>query len=421
MRSQRSLRVNSYSSSHSQRKVTDTCSMMLQSKRVGYVAIAMIATILTTTMAQTTFVATTMNSTNDDDDRCKGTKVIGYMSAVVIFFISLSLGTTVTQENVSEVAYTKKKALIIGWACQFGLMPLITFAFASIFGYSDAMAIGCILCGAAPGGSTSNLATFFSKGDTTLSIIMSTASTICAFFMVPIAIALYIDTTFNTTGVSIDWFTLFISLLVIIVPVALGALLKRKNTTMKIKGKFLWELLQSFGSIVGAVLLGILILWGVLGFSDVFDQDESVWIPAYLLQPIGYAFGYGMSTIFGLDRPARRAVSLETGIQNYSFAIAVVTISFQGESCDTLFEGLAFPYIATTGYLFNLLWYVPYLRYIHAPNDPQPDTAKEKTAEIADVSNQYLRDDKEEQHSSVVDTRTPSYKQAQPQTLITQV
>ena len=74
---------------------------------------------------------------------------------------------------------SKKRAFLCGWLCQFGLMPLMSWGLARAWGFPPNEVIGLILCGCAPGGSTSNLFTYWARGNVSLSICMSAASTIC--------------------------------------------------------------------------------------------------------------------------------------------------------------------------------------------------------------------------------------------------
>eukprot|EP00041_Stephanoeca_diplocostata_P013225 m.231156 g.231156 ORF g.231156 m.231156 type:complete len:200 (-) comp19265_c0_seq2:1148-1747(-) len=133
-------------------------------------------------------------SPSTESESCDTSLTIAYLSAPVIFFISLALGCTLSRDDVHAVAH-QKRAVLIGWVSQFGFMPLITYAIARIFDYNALLAIGCILCGCAPGGTTSNVFTYWSRGNVALSIVMSIASTVCAFFMVPLCILIYVEST----------------------------------------------------------------------------------------------------------------------------------------------------------------------------------------------------------------------------------
>ena len=115
-----------------------------------------------------------------------GSNPIDAMSIItllVICFIALSTGTTIVPGAMTSIWKSKKRAFAIGWASQFGFMPLMAFALARAFGFEAVGAVGIVLIGMSPGGSTSNLFTLWAKGNVALSIAMSAASTVCAFFM----------------------------------------------------------------------------------------------------------------------------------------------------------------------------------------------------------------------------------------------
>jgi hypothetical protein len=65
-------------------------------------------------------------------------------------------------------------------ACQYGIMPLLGYLMAGRAGLPPALAVGLILMGCMPGGTTSNIFTYFSKGVLALSIMMTICSTLVA-------------------------------------------------------------------------------------------------------------------------------------------------------------------------------------------------------------------------------------------------
>jgi BASS family bile acid:Na+ symporter len=78
--------------------------------------------------------------------------------ALMLLCVGLGLGVTLSVTDFRE-AWKTKRAIVIGLCSQFVFMPLCAFTFAKVFDFSDELAIGLILTGSAPGGSTSNLFT----------------------------------------------------------------------------------------------------------------------------------------------------------------------------------------------------------------------------------------------------------------------
>lgn len=116
---------------------------------------------------------------------------------------------------------------------QFVLMPLCAYALAKAVGVSNEMGLSMILIGCTPGGSTSNLFTYFSRGDLPLSIAMTVISNTAAFFMMPLLLLIY-GPAFTSDSMKIPYTTILAGLLVVLIPVAIGmAILKRNEELAK--------------------------------------------------------------------------------------------------------------------------------------------------------------------------------------------
>ncbi|MEX2441382.1 MAG: bile acid:sodium symporter, partial [Pontimonas sp.] len=93
---------------------------------------------------------------------------------ILVFIIMFGLGAGLTPKDF-RLAFRRPWGLIIGWFTQFGLMPLITFGLISLFlfqlpmEYAAPVALGALLMGSVPAGTTSNIFTYFSKGNLALS------------------------------------------------------------------------------------------------------------------------------------------------------------------------------------------------------------------------------------------------------------
>lgn len=146
--------------------------------------------------------------------------------------ISLGLGATLTIDPFIQIWKCKKRAFLIGWSSQFGFMPLMAFALSKAMGLDPLIAIGAILCGAAPGGATSNLLTYWVDGNTALSIAMSCASTLCSLFMMPLLFIIYVKSGYaGATDVDLPFTTVILTFLCVLIPASLGLLINKWNKT----------------------------------------------------------------------------------------------------------------------------------------------------------------------------------------------
>ena len=140
-----------------------------------------------------------------------------------IIVISLAMGTTVVKDDFRAIWKDKKRAFGLGLLSQYIFMPLFSYAMCFAFDFSPRAAIGVMICGMMPGGSTSNLYTYWVKGNVALSVAMSTVSTITSMFMIPLLYTIYVTTTFATkAGVKLPWLNLIVAMFALMVPVPLG-------------------------------------------------------------------------------------------------------------------------------------------------------------------------------------------------------
>ncbi|BBH08445.1 Sodium Bile acid symporter family [Prunus dulcis] len=74
----------------------------------------------------------------------------------------------------------------VGFLAQYMIKPLLGFVIALTLKLSAPIATGLILVSCCPGGQASNVATYISKGNVALSVLMTTCSTIGAIIMTPL-------------------------------------------------------------------------------------------------------------------------------------------------------------------------------------------------------------------------------------------
>ena len=176
-------------------------------------------------------------------------------------------------------------------------MPVFAYILCLIFDVEDYIAIGTVLVGASPGGTTSNIFTYWSKGDVALSITMSLLSTIAAFFMMPLWIYILVVVAFDS-GADIPWLNIVISLLLIIIPTIIGLATRYYNTEFTIAGKFIWQWIELATTVFGVIFLIAALVFSIVIYDDIFAATPwSAWVMALILQPAGCGFGYFVSKL----------------------------------------------------------------------------------------------------------------------------
>jgi BASS family bile acid:Na+ symporter len=251
---------------------------------------------------------------------------------ILVFVIMFGLGAGLTPKDF-RLAFRRPWGLIIGWITQFGLMPLITVGlivtllFQLPLEYAAPVALGALLMGSVPAGTTSNIFTYFSKGNLALSVMMTTHSTLWAILMTPLILALYGNWLFaDQREFEIPLVNIVVTLVLLLVPVVAGMWIRKKSANVG-------AVLELLGGFVGLFFIVFLIAtwvprnWGLLSTTP--WQTFAVAIGMGL---VGILIAYVIARGIRLHPMNARTIALETGIQNGPLGIAIVLLSFSGNA-----------------------------------------------------------------------------------------
>lgn len=103
----------------------------------------------------------------------------------------LGMGATLTPRHFREVLM-EPRAVSIGVAIQLLLVPLIAYLCISGLGVVGGVAVGIALIAAIPGGTTSNIFTYFARGNTPLSITITALTTLACLLTTPLILGVLI-------------------------------------------------------------------------------------------------------------------------------------------------------------------------------------------------------------------------------------
>lgn len=110
-----------------------------------------------------------------------GKSYTGYFLGIVLF----GMGLTLTLDDFKRIL-TQPLMVIVGTVAHFVIMPLVAVLLCWIFRLDGALAVGVILVGCCPSGTSSNVMSYLSRGDVALDVSIGILSTLCAPFMIPL-------------------------------------------------------------------------------------------------------------------------------------------------------------------------------------------------------------------------------------------
>lgn len=229
--------------------------------------------------------------------------------APLVQLILLCMGMTLTLADFTRVI-SAPRAVVIGAALQYSIMPLAGFAFARLFGLEKEVAAGLILIGSCPGGVSSNVITFLAKGNVPLSVTMTAVSTLLSPLVTPLAMqwlaGAYVPVEVGPMMLSI--------LKMIIAPLAVGFAVRR----------FIPRVAEKLVRVLPALAMFSIAL--IVAITVAMSRDDLIRVGIVLLaasachNAAGYALGYGAARLLGLDTCDSRTMALEVGLQNGGMA-----------------------------------------------------------------------------------------------------
>ncbi|CAN6684905.1 unnamed protein product [Malus baccata var. baccata] len=237
--------------------------------------------------------------------------------------IMLSIGIKLSIDDFA-LAFKRPLPLSVGFIAQYVLKPLLGVLIANAFGVPRMFYAGFVLTACVSGAQLSSYASFLSKGDVALSILLTSTTTIASVIATPLLTGLLIGSV-----VPVDAVAMSKSILqVVLVPVTIGLVL---NTYAKPVVNFLRPVMPVVAMICTSLCIGSPLainrsqILSVEGFRLIF--------PVIAFHAVAFTLGYWVSKSPGLrqEEEVSRTLSLCTGMQSSTLA-GLLASQFLGSS-----------------------------------------------------------------------------------------
>ena len=244
--------------------------------------------------------------------------------SIVMFSIALDL-------RVSDFRALMRapKALITGLVSQFLVLPALTFAMLSLSNPQPSIALGLILVAACPGGNISNFITHRAGGNAALSVSMTGIATVAAILFTPLNVAfwgsLYQPTRDLLRQTTLDPVSIAITVFfMLILPLILGIALNARNPAVATRIRKPMQTLSM------AIFIGFIVLALAANWSFFLGYVGAVAVLVVMHNALALSGGYLTATVMGLSDYDRRAITIETGIQNSGLGLVLIFAFFGG-------------------------------------------------------------------------------------------
>lgn len=241
--------------------------------------------------------------------------------STLLGIIMFGMGLTLTLPDF-KLVFTRPLPILLGVVAQYAIMPAMAVLLVNVLNLPDAIAVGVILVGCAPGGTSSNVISYLSKADVALSVTMTSISTLLAPIMTPILVQWLAGTYMEIDGGSMAWSIVK----TVLIPVIAGLVLRL--VIPKVIDKILPALpwISTIG--ICGVVAGV-----IPGSAEAFATAGVAIFAAVILHNLfGYLLGYLSAKVFRFSDRVARTVSVEVGMQNSGLAATLSRTYFTPET-----------------------------------------------------------------------------------------
>jgi BASS family bile acid:Na+ symporter len=244
---------------------------------------------------------------------------------LALAFIMFTLGLGLSVSDFSNV-FRKPKNFLIGLISQLIFLPIVGLTLVIIWPLPIEIAIGVMLIAAAPGGVTSNILTFFAKGDIALSVSLTAVMSLLSAVSVPIVLAISIGLigdsslpdSISLTGIALIMF------LIVTLPVLLGMGVRSFLNSLTLK-------IEKSARFISTLLFVLVLVGAILAEREnVVSYFAQTGLVVLTLNILMMLIAFYWSGFFGMGIAQKKAIAIECGLQNGTLAIFVGTSLFGG-------------------------------------------------------------------------------------------
>jgi len=226
-------------------------------------------------------------------------------------------------------------AVLTGLMCQFGMMPLLSYVFATNLTNSQSLAV--IIQGTCPGSAILNLFSAWCAGNHKLAQTLTSVGTLAAIALMPFFLFIYSQgilkeedclAEYGDGCPPIPYLAIMRTLAILCCSLVLGIAVKYRFKRYKVIKK-----ISKVGTILGFLVIMTFIVMAVLVYEEAWLVQPEMWICAVFIPLLGYIIGFGFAIV------SKNMVAILVSKYHVRFVAPEALIEFDWSECRTI--GLA--------------------------------------------------------------------------------
>jgi len=221
------------------------------------------------------------------------------------------------------------KPPIVGLISQLILLPILTLGLTFVLNVQPSIALGMILIAACPGGNVSNFDVHLAKGNTALSVLMTSVSTLMAIFTTPLLFGLLTQFVPNTAdlgqSIAVDPIEMIQTILkLVVLPLSIGMSINHFYPKLTTK-------IQSPTKGLSMLIFFGIVFFGIKGnWENILNYIDDIFFIVLIHNSLAFLLGFSWAKLMKMSVANTKAITIETGIQNSGLALILIFNFFDG-------------------------------------------------------------------------------------------
>lgn len=237
-----------------------------------------------------------------------------FLAASQLVLAMLGMGATLAPRDFLALAKSPR-ALLFGVVIQLIVIPPVALLAATLLELPPEVTVGLVLVAAMPGGAMSNIFTFLGRGNSALSIAMTTTSTLVCLLTTPLVLHIFAARYLPST-VSMPAGEIVVEILwSLLLPLGIGMLLSRKLGGFR--ERFTKICIQ-----LSLLFLSLMVV-GSLASGRIHITAYGLWVPVGIVTfcVLAQILSMGLAWLVRLSDPDNLAIGIEVTLRNMNLAL----------------------------------------------------------------------------------------------------
>jgi len=258
--------------------------------------------------------------------------------SICLALIMLGVAIDIRLEDFKGV-FRQPKAIITGLISQWLLLPALSLGLVFLLQPPHSIALGMLLVAVCPGGNVSNFYTALAKGNTALSVTLTSFSTLLTSVLTPLIFVALVGFAGlkGEVEVSISFVEMLKTLLlIVIIPLMIGMAIRYYHDAFANR-------ISKIMKVLSFVLLAAIIAGAFSGNAGVFLQYLGpILLIVVIHNTLAFTGAYAFARLLKNKTADCKSVCIETGIQNSGLGLVLIFLFFEGNggmACVAAFWG----------------------------------------------------------------------------------